>query len=1360
MNPTRLFRKPTSLLLATLVLHALSISPPAAMAAPSSSKTQSNQNARSGPKSPSEVRRAGIEVEYAQSNRMEPKAENMPDEAYTKPLEIVRRRFRDRQGHIAIKPWTKYTDRNARYAEYIDPEGREWKMMPESVNTTGLDGLEFVSPPMDKESDNYTLQRILKDLSQSNLEKGVRSGVHVTLDVSDFIAVDGNASKLVDLILMIESHWAEIYGAVHPERYGTIINRFGVPLAVDQAPLLEELAQLPKEQRTLDRVRAIFQKYQEREIALKKGDVQKAWKYRAANYGKLFGLVPGGKQLSVLEFRIPDFGDPKDIMQALDFFRALVDAGKSIKTITSFRSPFAGISSAEDLKTLNGRVLALKEETYNGFLKGLGLEPVDYPIWGGEKTKTEKYARLNSDWLRRYLEQMDFSRPIQFNGQDATFGLEAEFRGGHASKLITDKNGTLTVARERFPFLDPDAKKEGTGNYEVRSIPTNNLLDLESYFRQVKMTLQGDLRGFHMHMRVPNSLYEEIGPDRVDGWLGRVGDAVMMWRLQYRMHFFALKTWSQTRNTPEGKSNRGTIRVQHIGDSLDIEIRGLMGAYDEIVDTTRLILTGFKNPELIKGFTDFQYKTFVDRESLIEDMNQYLERYEGRKATTAEVEVLKKLETEATHNSVIWPLMRLDESPYLDDYQKKTLADKKFEFVKSVRTVLKNAMDKKYSNDAELFKQFRWRIKRWAQTLDMHSVLMSSLLMPPETRDDYKLSKDEIKRILESENLMDVASRRSNEWAKQFTTDELVELAFRLAGKPGLPAIHNALSEKGPGIPANAIQRMFRNDKLAELAVQILATGRHPKTEEILSQALASRNKNLVLRAARTISQLRSPSLRLVKIASQSPHSEVRAFAAAALKHVSGWEQAQPFAQKAMNDPSPDVRAKAALAAAQFPASQANERFNNFFKALGDSNEGVRERAFEMLSQLPYKDISPAVKKIVMRPSDYPAGSGEKAMKAWVRFVERNSKDTPTGSKEAPAHLVAPILELEKITDHPLLSALHGQALLTINMLPPKDGNAFARQRLQEGPQKFEEYLNKAMQAPSFAFEPDVQKAILDSAVKNPQDSNGSRMTWITSRAFSPEIVAPYMPSLLRGLDPRYLYSINQPFLIQMLAQDHTRGVRILNAIPREESGYPYLSFMLPLLRDTDFATHSIVTTRLTARLLGDKDEMAAKFAYQALKKAGGVHLLAALEEALSLQSPRAVTMASKLAAETVGKLQLGESAPLVTTLLERVFASNNANAALRLAGVLNQLDMETLRPILERNLNPMKPRHIRLAIVSAIAQRKTPVAASLLRLALADPDERIRALAERAPGAASVKASMTPGSVREVRCQAVFMKR
>ena len=688
----------------------------------------------------------GLEVEFASETLLEADPERISESHYKKPLEFVREAYKDPDGEIFLEKWRLYAHLKAKSAAYVDPLGRKWQIVPESVNTTGLDGFEFITPPIETDEDRAVIQKVLTQIRESGLYgKGLRSSVHVTISVGHLFSETGDASKLVDTILFIENHWPEIYAAVSPMRYGTIVNRFSIPLAVEQKELLTALGRLSEDERTYPKLKSLFESYQEKELQFKQNWRRHAWKYRAANYRKLFGLGGTG-YLPVIEFRILDFQDPAEIHRLVTLFLSIIEKGHSIQPDSKFYDPFASLRGELDLDAANRLLYHSDSSSYEEFIRSLGLSSAQYPRY--KTYSISPFFGPSKKALKNAYSNFDPTKPHLYRGTPFTYGWELEMRGEGVKEVVVNLE-KKKLRLDRFPFLDGTVDLEDTGNVEVRSKPTQVLSDAIHQMQTLRDVVKRDVAGYHLHMRVPKALTDSLDKREFEGWLSRVSDAIYAWRLQYRSDEYALKAYTQVRRAPFTLDEKGTLTVKTIGSSTDIEIRGFMNDVEQIQSFAEIIIVGLLNPELIQGFTDFQLMLHFQKQPLIEVMADFVEKYQQRPLKKDEIYLLRDLNDWATKDGVL-PLFGFEHSPVFSDLDRVKIQDSNFEFRKAVLELLRDVMVyKKYERQTnEFYEAFRLLIKHWAKSIRFYQTLKGTLLYYPMNTSQFIQKEDFINKLI------------------------------------------------------------------------------------------------------------------------------------------------------------------------------------------------------------------------------------------------------------------------------------------------------------------------------------------------------------------------------------------------------------------------------------------------------------------------------------------------------------------------------------------------------------------------------------------------------------------------------------
>jgi hypothetical protein len=283
-------------------------------------------------------RKVGMEFELLGAGQA---ADNTNPSNFYTLLEPAQREFRG--APIQIRAWDRYTNaKGTFYTRFTDDMGREWLGVPEQLtNDDDFDGYELVTPPLKGAEDIDKTEIILRELEASGqFVRARNSSTHYTFDISDLIGEGGDYSRVIDLILYLESNILETYRKVKPVRYGHVINSYAVPLGLNQKELLHKLAKLPRDKRTYTRIRDIFFSYERAEAAMTWRNTA-TWKYRAISYRKLFALKTGTTPLPVIEFRLADLQTANSFRATGAYFTGLIEAG-SRDEVSEFADPFPG----------------------------------------------------------------------------------------------------------------------------------------------------------------------------------------------------------------------------------------------------------------------------------------------------------------------------------------------------------------------------------------------------------------------------------------------------------------------------------------------------------------------------------------------------------------------------------------------------------------------------------------------------------------------------------------------------------------------------------------------------------------------------------------------------------------------------------------------------------------------------------------------------------------------------------------------------------------------------------------------------------------------------------------------------------
>jgi hypothetical protein len=303
----------------------------------------------------------GYEHEYAISGPALPWG-SRHHEVGKELLRIIAELLEDTSPNLAVVPW--YKDKSVKIVVYKDKKGREWTVVPEYMNSSEFrDGAEFVTPPLEEpEDEKVQLPFLKRAIGQQLIRKGERSSTHFTMDLSHL-----TLSQRVDFFIFIENKWPEIYRFLGPTRYGSVINRFGVPVAATNPGLLAELSALPEAARTQEGIRALFHRHAP----------GKLWKYSAANPTKLFGL-DNGTPRPILEIRISDLVEDEAALRKVSMLaRGLQKSDPEKLKGIRFEFPFGSrsVEKEEANRILFSMKLEGRLEGFVGYIQKWATSP-------------------------------------------------------------------------------------------------------------------------------------------------------------------------------------------------------------------------------------------------------------------------------------------------------------------------------------------------------------------------------------------------------------------------------------------------------------------------------------------------------------------------------------------------------------------------------------------------------------------------------------------------------------------------------------------------------------------------------------------------------------------------------------------------------------------------------------------------------------------------------------------------------------------------------------------------------------------------------------------------------------------------
>ncbi|MEZ6183617.1 MAG: amidoligase family protein [Planctomycetota bacterium] len=648
----------------------------------------------------------GFEFEFAGANDRITDFERMPFENYERLMRVIVDHYGGEASDIKRVDFTKPTENLEKFptgerplfrAEYVDPKGRKWKIEPEFVQSTGLDGYELVTPPLDDPKD---LREIIDKIAASGLVKeGLKSGVHLNLDGRNLVR-GNDARALVNLILMHESYEPMLRRLFRPVRGGSPTNRFARSIATDHEALLRQLDALPESERTLEKVEELFRAVEPREAALHEAEVRgegawtKLWKYRSLNLAKVLQIneMHNGRA-GVVEFRMFDldvFKNPAAHEKQAEIYRSMVRQAELMAErgeTFSYRPRIQG-PEGSDIAALNTpKDPEAAREAAREMLRTLGLDPANFNEYL-ERTLVRETVPTRSG-LEDALNQLT-DKKLVHNGKAFTYGFEYEGRGIDAVKIMVptdaqvreswdsktleqkkayyrqtvgDRPSTIDSYFEpdtRLWWLDPYWYTEATGNWEIHSKVFDNLEEAMRAMREAKRLAGASGKGFHLHMRDNGpdwELLEQRGSEFAD-FLQRASDWVWLQRARRLKTMIGIKSWSNARLTHDAvdglsrlqSTSRATIRTQinRSQDYIDVEIRGLTKWVDDIELLAKLISNG-----LVTGnFGEWKHsenplksKTKgAESVNFVEFMETYVREVEGKELSPAERRIYERLQ--------------------------------------------------------------------------------------------------------------------------------------------------------------------------------------------------------------------------------------------------------------------------------------------------------------------------------------------------------------------------------------------------------------------------------------------------------------------------------------------------------------------------------------------------------------------------------------------------------------------------------------------------------------------------------------------------------------------------------------------
>jgi hypothetical protein len=397
----------------------------------------------------------GVETEYAVLEGGRITTALPANDDYKHLLEAVRLGVGRRASTVHSVSFLKHNS-TLNGAFYIDDVGQSWQSVPELLSgfarlhelrpgelAARFDGLELVTPPT---ADADLLVKAHRAAAESGrFGRGMLSATQFTFNVAHLEGPGGNISQLIDRIIFFENHIKEIYAFINPTRMGAVVNPYAVPLSVNQKGLLGRLAALPYEERTKPGVRAVFQEFEKRELALAGQDSNAAWKYRALGYKKAFGLL-GQNDENLLELRISDYASADDLRKIPALLSSIFGPKSSIAGPVAFVDPFPGLGDDPPFWRVSEAVLDASPKAYDSFLQMIGMKPSEYPA----------FARLGAGpaALRRWrVVERAILDVIPELFPALTGGVEPASSQEGVVRLVTNALAESSVVARRFAAL-------------------------------------------------------------------------------------------------------------------------------------------------------------------------------------------------------------------------------------------------------------------------------------------------------------------------------------------------------------------------------------------------------------------------------------------------------------------------------------------------------------------------------------------------------------------------------------------------------------------------------------------------------------------------------------------------------------------------------------------------------------------------------------------------------------------------------------------------------------------------------------------------------------------------------------------
>lgn len=345
------------------------------------------------------------------------------------------------------------------------------------------------------------------------------------------------------------------------------------------------------------------------------------------------------------------------------------------------------------------------------------------------------------------------------NQKYITYGFEAEFRGPHSEKFVRIKpprpddppaEPVYLARTENYPFLDFEADTESSQNYEIRSLGgERKLSETLEQMQLVKSDLQGDLKGFHMHIRVPKEMIQQHNELELKSWIHYLGDIVFAWRVETKNSFLSLRSSTLSRKTAFNVTDKGPVRldIKSNGD-WDFEIRGYMGNITKIEEMARVFTTGILNPTLVRKDAYAQIARSLSEERVSFQLEKYLNDHFREPLEYDQMALLRKVENEVTHRGLL-PIYDFKSLSGLEPTEIASFEKANEVFLEDVYALaLRIEQMKDFREQSNAFNNL---VKKWASSTQLHRLLLENVYSNPKDIPAIKAKEAEILKKFQEE---------------------------------------------------------------------------------------------------------------------------------------------------------------------------------------------------------------------------------------------------------------------------------------------------------------------------------------------------------------------------------------------------------------------------------------------------------------------------------------------------------------------------------------------------------------------------------------------------------------------------------